>query len=143
MRYLVDRGTGTIVPVDGDLVIVDVSEWQATQWKKLDTSDDDILEMANNVPACNKAVVLAIGECPIRLSDDNIFSELNDYVYNWQDVIDNDDDYFYCLSNPDTWPLIRSAILNDDPLWNEYSDTWSNAILTVAERHRERIGVAE
>ena len=136
MRYLVDRGTGTILGVNDDLVIVDIDD-------SVEQDESDILELADNVPAWNKAVVLAIGECPIRLSDDNIFSELNDYVYNWQDVIGNDDDYFYCLSNPDTWPLIRSAILNDDPLWNEYSDTWSNAILTVAERHRERIGVTE
>jgi hypothetical protein len=78
-----------------------------------------------------------------RLSDDDIFSELNDYVYNWQDVLGNDDDYFYCLSNPDTWPLIRSAIMNDDTLWNEYSDTWTNAILTVASDHRYRNEVAE
>ena len=143
MRYLVDRGTGNIVPLNGDLVIVDVSEWQSTQWKKLDTSEDDILEMAKNITAWNKAIVLRSDECPVRLSDEIIFSELNDYVYNWNDVLDNDDNYFYCLSNPDTWPLIRSAIMNDDPLWNEYSDTWSNAILTVAERHRERNGVAE
>jgi hypothetical protein len=143
MRYLVDRGTGNIVPLNGDLVIVDVSEWQSTQWKKLDTSEDDLLEMAKNMPPLNESVILGIGECPIRLSDDNIFSELNDYVYNWNDALGNDDDYFYCLNNPDTWPAIRSAIINDDPLWNEYADTWSNAILTVAARHRDRNGVAE
>jgi len=33
--------------------------------------------------------------------------------------------------------------LNDDPLWNEYSDTWTNTILTVATDHRYRNGVAE
>lgn len=137
MRYLVHRGTGTILGADDDLVIVDLDD-------SVEQDESDILELADSMPrSLNRAVVLAIGECPIRLSDENIFSELNDYVYNWQDVLGSDDDYFYCLSNPDTWPLIRSAILNDDPLWNEYSDTWTNAISTVAERHRYRNEVAE
>jgi hypothetical protein len=135
MRYLVHRGTGTILGVNDDLVVVDLDDD--------DQDEADILELADNVPAWNKAVVLRNDECPVRLSDDDIFSELNDYVYNWQDVLGNDDDYFYCLNNPDTWPLIRSAIMNDDPLWNEYSDTWTNAISTVAERHRYRNEVAE
>jgi hypothetical protein len=143
MRYLVHRGTGTIIDIDDDLVIVDVSEWQNTQWKKLDTSEDDLLEMAKNASAIDKAIVLRSDECPVILSDEIIFSELNDYVYDWNDVKGSDDDYLYCLNNPDTWPLIRSAIMNDDPLWNEYADTWSNAILTVAERHRDRNGVAK
>ena len=135
MRYLVHRGTGTILGVNDDLVVVDIDDD--------DQDEADILELADNVPAGYKAVVLRNDECPVRLSDDDIFSELNDYVYNWQDVLGNDDDYFYCLNNPDTWPLIRSAILNDDPLWSEYIDTWTNAISTVAERHRYRNEVAE
>lgn len=136
MRYLVDRGTGSIVPLNDDLVIVDSYI--------LELYDNvAILELASKATAKDKPVILASDECPVRLSDDYIYNELYDYVYNWQDVLGNDDDYKYCLSNPDTWPLIRSAIMNDDPLWNEYSDTWTNTILTVAERHRERNGVAE
>ena len=135
MRYLVHRGTGTILGADDDLVFVDIDN--------NDLDESDILELADNVSPLNKAVILGIGECPIRLSDENIFSELNDYVYNFDDVLGNDDDYKYCLNNPDTWPLIRSAIMNDDPLWNEYSDTWTNAILTVATDHRYRNEVAE
>ena len=140
MRYLVDRGTGTIVPLtrtllNGDLVIVDVGH---------DEFDEaDILELADKGMPRNRAVILASDECPVRLSDDDIYNELYDYVYNWNDVLGSDDDYKYCISNSDTWPLIRSAIMNDDPLWNEYADTWTNAILTVAERHRYQNGVAE
>lgn len=136
MRYLVHRGTGTILGVNDDLVIVDLDD-------SVDLDESDILDLADNVPAWNKAIVLRNDECPIRLSDEIISSELNDYVYNWQDVLGNDDNYFYCLSNPDTWSLIRSAIMNDDPLWSEYSDTWSNAISSVAEAHRYRNEVAE
>jgi hypothetical protein len=136
MRYLVHRGTGTILGVNDDLVIVDLDD-------SIEQEEEDILELADNVPAWNKAIVLRSDECPVRLSDEIIFSELNDYVYNWNDVEGSDDDYLYCLGNPDTWALIRSAIMNDDPLWNEYSDTWSHAISSVAEAHRERNGVAE
>jgi hypothetical protein len=138
MRYLVHRGTGTILEVNEDLVIVDIED------SNLDIDEADILELAAKAMPKDKAVILASGECPVRLSDEDIYSELYDYVYNWNDALGSDDDnYLYCLSNPDTWPLIRSAIMNDVSLWNEYSDTWTNAILTVAERHRYRNGVAE
>jgi hypothetical protein len=51
MKFLIDRNTGTIVPLDGDLVIVDVSKWQQLQWKKIDTSEEDLIEMAKDAPA--------------------------------------------------------------------------------------------
>jgi len=137
MRYLVHRGTGTILGVNDDLVIVDIDD------SNLDIDEADILELAAKAMPKDKAVILASDECPVRLSDEDIYNELYDYVYNWNDVLGSDDDYKYCISNSDTWPLIRSAIMNDDPLWNEYSDTWTNAILTVAERHRYRNGVAK
>jgi hypothetical protein len=137
MRYLVHRGTGTILGVNDDLVIVDIDD------SNLDIDEADILELADKSGSWGRAVILASGECPVRLSDEDIYNELYDYVYNWNDVLGSDDDYKYCISHSDTWPLIRSAIMNDDPLWNEYSDTWTNAILTVAERHRYQNGVAE
>ena len=140
MRYLVDRGTGTIVPltrtlVNGDLVIVDVGHDEF--------DSENILFRADKAMPKDKAVIGTWHELPLILTDNAISSDLSDYAYNDEKSADNDDNYFYCLSNPDTWPLIRSAIMNDDPLWNEYADTWSNAILTVATDHRYRNGVAE
>jgi hypothetical protein len=143
MRYLVDRGTGTIVPltrtlVNGDLVIVDVGH---------DEFDEaDILELADKAISNYKAVIGTLYELPLILTDEAISSELNDYAYNWSEfeIVEADNDpYVYCLANPATWPLIRDHIIEDNALWNEYSDTWSNAVHTVAERHRERNGVAE
>jgi len=91
MRYLVHRGTGTILGADDDLVIVDLDD-------SVEQDEEDILELADNVPAWNKAIVLRSDECPVRLSDEIIFSELNDYVCNWEDALGNDDDYFYCVA---------------------------------------------
>tara|TARA_R110000868_G_scaffold55527_3_gene172654 strand:+ start:203 stop:610 length:408 start_codon:yes stop_codon:yes gene_type:complete len=135
MRYLVDRGTGTIVPLNDDLVIVDVDHDEF--------DSENILYRADKCQLWDKAIIGLRYEFPLVLTDKAIASELNDYAYNDEMSADNDDNYFYCLNNPDTWSLIRDAIVNDDPFWNEYSDTWTNAILTVAERHRERNGVAE
>lgn len=134
MRYLVDRGTGTIVPLGGDLVIVELEHDQF--------DSENILYRADKARYFDKAVIGTHYELPLILTDKAISSELNDYVYNDEISADNDDNYFYCLSNPDTWPLIRDAIIEDNALWNEYSDTWSNAILTVANDHRYRKGVA-
>jgi hypothetical protein len=136
MRYLVDRGTGTIVPLNGDLVIVDSAVLEL-----YDTVA--ILEIANKLKLLDKAIIGTSYELPINLTNDVIASELNDYAYNFQFSVDNDDNYFYCLANPDTWPLIRDAIIEDNALWNEYADTWSNAIHTVATDHRYRNEVAE
>lgn len=136
MRYLVDRGTGTIVPLNGDLVIVDTAILES-----YDTVA--ILEIADKARYFDKAVIGTHYEIPLILTDKAISSELNDYVYNSEISADNDDNYFYCLSNPDTWALIRDHIIEDNALWNEYSDTWSNAIHTVASDHRYRNEVAE
>jgi len=135
MRYLVDRGTGSIVPLNGDLVIVDVEHDEF--------DSENILYRADKLKLLDKAIVGTRYELPIDLTNDIIASELNDYAYNFQFSVDNDDNYFYCLNNPDTWPLIRDAIIEDNALWNEYADTWSNAIHTVATDHRYRNGVAE
>jgi hypothetical protein len=136
MRYLVDRGTGTILGVNDDLVIVDINDND-------DIDETGILELADKVKWFNKAIIGTFYETPIFISDMAIATELNDYVYNNEISADNDDNYFYCLSNPDTWPLIRDAVIEDHALWNEYSDTWTNAISAVAERHRYRNEVAE
>ena len=136
MRYLVDRGTGTIVPLNGDLVIVDTAVLEL-----YDTVA--ILEIANKLKLLDKAIIGTRYELPIDLTNDVIASELNDYAYNDERSADNDDNYFYCLSNPDTWSLIRDHIIEDNALWNEYADTWSNAIHTVASDHRYRNEVAE
>ena len=142
MRYLVDRGTGTIVPVNGDLVIVDIEHDQF--------DSENILYRANKAnPKANfvdKAIIGNAYDLPIDISDQGIANELTVYVANWSYVnveIGETDSYGYCLANPDTWPLIRSAILNDDPLWNEYSDTLANAVITVANEHSAMNGVAE
>jgi hypothetical protein len=138
MRYLVDRGTGTIVPLNGDLVIVDVGH---------DEFDEaDILELADKARYFDKAVIGTVNDVPMDISDQGITDELNDYVSNWAYVnveIGETDCYGYCLANPDTLPLIRSAIMNTDSLWNEYAETFAYAVITVAEAHRERNGVAE
>jgi hypothetical protein len=142
MRYLVHRGTGTILGVNDDLVIVDIDE---NNYDHDDISEADILELANNAKYFDKAIIGNTYDLPMDISDQGIANELNDYVSNWSYVdveIGETDSYGYCLSNPDTWPLIRSAILNDDPLWNEYSDTFANAVITVANEHSQN-GVAE
>jgi hypothetical protein len=136
MRYLVHRGTGTILGVNDDLVIIDVDD-------NVDVDEVDILELADKANLRDKAIIGTLYELPVNLTNDIIASELNDYAYNDERSADNDDNYFYCLSNPDTWSLIRDHIIEDNALWNEYTDTWSNAILTVATDHRYRNEVAQ
>ena len=138
MRYLVDRGTGIIVPLNGDLVIVDVEHDEF--------DSENILYRADKAISNYKAVIGTLYELPLILTDEAISSELNDYAYNWSEfeIVEADNDpYVYCLANPATWPLIRDHIIEDNALWNEYSDTWSNAILTVATDHKYKNGVAE
>lgn len=138
MRYLVDRGTGTIVPVNGDLVIVDVEHDQF--------DSENILYRADKAKYFDKAVIGTFYETPILISDMAIATELNDYVYNWSEfeIVGADNDpYVYCLANPATWPLIRKYIIDDNGLWNEYSETWNMAIHTVASDHMAKNGVAE
>jgi hypothetical protein len=140
MRYLVDRGTGTIVPLtrtllNGDLVIVDVGHDEF--------NEADILELADKARYLDKAIIGNAYDVPMDISDTGISNELNDYVSNWSYVdveIGETDSYGYCLANPDTWPLIRDLILNDVALWSEYGNTFAHAVITVANQHN---GVAE
>jgi hypothetical protein len=137
MRYLVDRGTGTIVPLNGDLVIVDVDHDEF--------DSENILYRADKARYFDKAVIGNVYDVPMDISDNGISDELNNYVSNWDYVnveIDETDSYGYCLSNPATWPLIRDVILNDVALWSEYGNTFANAVITVANEHSQN-GVAE
>lgn len=142
MRYLVDRGTGTIVPLtrtllNGDLVIVDVGHDEF--------NEADILELADKARYFDKAIIGTVNDVPMDISDQGITNELNDYVSNWSYVdveIGETDCYGYCLANPDTWPLIRNMVLNDVALWAQYADTFANAVITVSNEHSEN-GVAE
>ena len=75
---------------------------------------------------------------PTDISDQGIANELNDYVPNWAYVnfeIDETDSYGYCLANPDTWPVIRAAILDNRNLWDICSDTFANAVIDAARNH--------
>ena len=135
MRYLVDRGTGTIVPINGDLVIVDVEHDQF--------DSENILFRADKSKLWDKAVIGTVNDLPMDISDQGIANELNDYVSNWGYVnveIDETDSYGYCLANPDTWPVIRAAILDNRNLWDICSDTFANAVIDAARNHD---GVAE
>jgi hypothetical protein len=132
MRYLVDRGTGTIVPLNGDLVIVDVGNDEF--------DSENILYRADKARYFDKAVIGNTYDVPMDISDQGITDELNDYVSNWDYVdveIDETDCYGYCLANPDTLPLIRNMVLNDVALWSEYGNTFANAVITVANEHSE------
>ena len=138
MRYLVDRGTGTIVPLNGDLVIVDVEHDQF--------DSENILYRADKARYFDKATIGNIYDLPMDISDQGITNELNDYVSNWDYVnveIDETDSYGYCLANPETLPLIRQIVLDDVALWSEYSNTFANAVITVANEHSAMNGVAE
>ena len=138
MRYLVHRGTGTILGVNDDLVIVDVDDD--------DQDEADILELADNVPAWDKPIIGNTFDLPMDISDQGIANELNEYVSNWSAVnveIGETDSYGYCLANPDTWPVIRDMILNDNSLWAEYGNTFANAVIEVANDHSSMNGVAE
>lgn len=135
MRYLVHRGTGTIIDPSDDVVIVDVDD------DNLDESD--ILELADKATLIDKAIVGKYYELPIVLTDKAIADDLNDYVCQWTYVDDETDHHYYCLNNPDTLSLIRDYIIEDNGLWNEYSDTFSTAIETVANDYKAKNGVAE
>ena len=136
MRYLVDRGTGSIVPLNDDLVIVDTAI--------LELYDNvAILELAGKAKWFDKAIIGNTYDLPMDISDQGIANELNDYVSNWGYVnveIDETDSYGYCLANPDTWPVIRAAILDNQNLWDICSDTFANAVIDAARNHD---GVAE
>jgi hypothetical protein len=129
MRYLVHRGTGTIIDPLDDVVIVDVSVWQATEWRKMDSSEEDILEMANNASPSDKAIFMKAGEVVATVSDEDIVDMLS---YNLEQV-----DYAYCNANPNTWPLIRSRIMNTDSLFIEFNDTFTEAVYEVSSRLNE------
>lgn len=123
MRYLVHRGTGTIIDPSDDVVIVDVSVWQATQWRKMDSSEEDILEMANNADPTDKAIFMRASEVVAGVSDVDIVDMLS---YN----LDNEH-YAYCNANPGTWPAIRSRIMNTDSLFIEFNETFKDSVLYV------------
>ena len=129
MRYLVHRGTGTIIDPSDDVVIVDVSVWQATEWRKMDSSEEDILEMANNASPNDKAVIMRAGEVVAGVSDVDIVDMLS---YDLDDL-----DYAYCHANPNTWPLIRSRIMNTDSLFIEFNETFKDSVLYVSSRLNE------
>lgn len=138
MRYLVDRGTGTIVPLGGDLVIVELEHDQF--------DSENILYRADKARYFDKAVIGTVNDLPMDISDQGIANELNDYVSNWAYVdveIGETDCYGYCLANPDTLPLIRNMVLNDLALWSEYGNTFANAVITVANEHSGTVEVAE
>lgn len=120
MRYLVHRGTGTIIDPSDNVVIVDVDD------DNLD--EEDILELANS-QHWNKAVVLRFGEVVAAVSDEDIVDMLS---YN----LDNKH-YAYCHANPGTWPAIRSRIMNTDSLFIEFNDTFTEAVYEVASRLNE------
>ena len=122
MRYLVDRGTGTILGVNDDLVVVDVDDI-------VDLDESDILELADNVPAWNKAVVMRASEVVAGVSDEDIVDMLS---YN----LDNKH-YAYCNANPSTWPAIRSRIMNTDSLFIEFNETFNDAVYQVSSRLNE------
>ena len=129
MRYLVHRGTGTIMDPLDDVVIVDVSVWQATEWRKMDSSEEDILEMAANASPSDKAIFMKAGEVVAGVSDEDIVDMLS---YN----LDNEH-YAYCNANPGTWPLIRSRIMNTDSLFIEFNETFTEAVYEVSSRLNE------
>jgi hypothetical protein len=129
MRYLVHRGTGTIIDPLDDVVIVDVSVWQATEWRKMDSSEEDILEMANNASPSDKAIFMKAGEVVAGVSDEDIVDMLS---YN----LDNEH-YAYCNANPNTWPAIRSRIMNTDSLFIEFNETFNEAVYEVSSRLNE------
>ena len=136
MRYLVDKGTGVIVPLDSDnLVIVDVGHDEF--------DSENIMSRADKSKLWDKAIVGTVHDLPMDISDQGITNELNDYVSNWAYVdveIGETDCYGYCLANPATWPVIRAAILDNHKLWDIASDTFANAVIDAAREHN---GVAE
>jgi hypothetical protein len=121
MRYLVHRGTGTIIDPSDDVVIVDVDD------DNIDESD--ILELAHSMPFFNRAVFMRVNEVVASVSDEDIVDMLG---YN----LDNEH-YAYCEANPDTWPLIRERIMNTDSVFIEFNDTFDDAVYQVSSRLNE------
>ena len=112
MRYLVHRGTGTIIDPLDDVVIVDIDDDNL--------EEEDILELANNADPTNKAVFMRASEVVAGVSDEDIVDMLS---YN----LDNGH-YAYCNANPGTWPAIRSRIMNTDSLFIEFNETFNDAV---------------
>ena len=123
MRYLVHRGTGTIIDPSDDVVIVDVDDDNL--------EEEDILELANNAHPTDKAVFMRASEVVAGVSDEDIVDMLS---YNLDNL-----DYAYCHANPNTWPLIRSRIMNTDSLFIEFDETFKDAILHVSSLLNEEI----
>ena len=121
MRYLVHRGTGTIIDPSDDVVIVDIDDHNL--------EEEDILELANSLPAWDKAVFMRGSEVVAGVSDDDIVDMLS---YN----LDNEH-YAYCNANPGTWPAIRSRIMNTDSLFIEFNETFNDAVYQVSSRLNE------
>jgi hypothetical protein len=121
MRYLVHRGTGTIIDPLDDVVIVDTNDDNL--------EEEDILEMANNASPSDKAIFMKAGEVVAGVSDEDIVDMLS---YN----LDNEH-YAYCNANPGTWPLIRSRIMNTDSLFIEFNETFNEAVYQVSSRLNE------
>ena len=129
MRYLVHRGTGTIIDPSDDVVIVDIDDDNL--------EEEDILELANSLPAWDKAVFMRGSEVVASVSDDDIVDMLS---YDLDDL-----DYAYCHANPFTWPLIRSRIMNTDSLFIEFNETFKDSVLYVSSLLNEELlnGVTE
>ena len=121
MRYLVHRGTGTIIDPSDDVVIVDIDDDNL--------EEEDILELANGSSPNDRAVVMRVGEVVATVSDEDIVDMLS---YNLEQV-----DHSYCHANPNTWPLIRSRIMNTDSLFIEFNDTFIEAVYEVSSRFNE------
>jgi hypothetical protein len=118
MRYLVHRGTGTIIDPLDHVVIVDI--------------DDDNLEEEDILAlACqgDNAIIMKASEIVATVSDVDIVDMLS---YN----LDNEH-YAYCNANPNTWPAIRSRIMNTDSLFIEFNETFNDAVYQVSSRLNE------
>ena len=133
MRYLVHRGTGTIIDPSDDVVIVDVNDDNL--------EESDILELARHGA---NAIILTAGECLGALRDEDIVDELHENVYNGHNNNGGDiADYLYCLTHIDTIDWIRAEIIGDWRMLEIQSSVWHDAILTVAAAHRQGDEVAE
>lgn len=123
MRYLVHRGTGTIIDPLDDVVIVDIDDDNL--------EEEDILALADSVPAWDKAIFMKAGEVVAGVSDEDIVNMLS---YDLDDL-----DYAYCHANPNTWPLIRSRIMNTDSLFIEFNETFKDSVLYVSSLLNEEL----
>jgi hypothetical protein len=133
MRYLVHRGTGTIIDPLDHVVIVDTNDDNL--------EEEDILELARQGA---NAIILTSSECLWALRDKDIVDELHENVYNGHNSNAGDiADYLYCLTHLDTIEWIRDEIIHDGRVLDIYGTVWHDAILTVATAHRQGDGVAE